>query len=154
MSNSESATLKPRRRWFQYSLRSFFVVVAAVAVWLGIIAHRAREQQEAVRAIEALGGRVRYDWQFEQDDPFGEDVQERGGPRWLRRAVGDDYFQSVESVSLVAGSLGESQIMELVPSLQRLRWLKRLSVPLDMSEAGIKELRKALPNCEIWFPTF
>ena len=55
--------MRPRRRWFQYSRRSFLVVVTSLAVWLGIVVNRAGEQQEAVKAIEALGGHVTYDWE-------------------------------------------------------------------------------------------
>jgi hypothetical protein len=43
------------RRWFQYSLRSFFVLVTAFAVWPGVVVDRARERREAVKAIEAFG---------------------------------------------------------------------------------------------------
>ena len=51
------------RRWLQYSLRSFLVVLTAFAIWLGVAVNRAREQREAVKAIEALGGTVTYDFQ-------------------------------------------------------------------------------------------
>ncbi len=49
--------MKPTRRYLTFSLRTFFFVLTAFAVWLGVIAERAREQREAVRAIGALGRR-------------------------------------------------------------------------------------------------
>ena len=39
---------KPRRRWFQYSLRTLFVLVTVLCVWLGVTVERARKQREAV----------------------------------------------------------------------------------------------------------
>ena len=52
------------RRWFQYSLRSFLVILTALAVWLGVVVNRARVQREAVKAIEALGGCHFYDCHY------------------------------------------------------------------------------------------
>lgn len=79
--------MKRRRRWFQYSLRSFLVVVTALAVWLGVVVNRAREQREAVKAIEALGGSVMYDWHF-FETPEQKSVMEHATVQlrtWLRR---------------------------------------------------------------------
>ena len=57
----------PRRRWLQFSLRSFFVLLTVGCLWLGWkverTSERTRQQREAVKAIEALTGRVQYDWQ-------------------------------------------------------------------------------------------
>ena len=50
---------KPRRRWFQYSLRTLLVLVTVLCVWLGVTVNRARKQREAVAAIQELGGTVR-----------------------------------------------------------------------------------------------
>jgi hypothetical protein len=74
--------MKPTRRLFQYSLRSFLILMTALAVWLGVIVNRAREQREAVEAIEAVGGRVVY----------------AGGfyiPAWIRQCLGKDLFENV-----------------------------------------------------------
>jgi len=88
--------MKPTRRWFQYSLRSFLVVLTALAVWLGIVVNSAREQREAVKAIEALGGQVLY-------GPFA----------MLRlRRTGNDYFQSVEVVSCPVGYNSEPDVRD------------------------------------------
>ena len=35
---------KPNRRWLQYSLRTFFVLLTVFGVWLGVVVHRANEQ--------------------------------------------------------------------------------------------------------------
>lgn len=52
--------MKRSRRWFQYSLRSFFVILTALSIWLGVTVKRAREQREAVEAIVTSGGVVAY----------------------------------------------------------------------------------------------
>jgi hypothetical protein len=52
---------KPRRRWFSWSLRTLFVVIAIPAVFLGWIAqdfHRAMHRSAERERIIALGGRV------------------------------------------------------------------------------------------------
>jgi hypothetical protein len=48
--------MKPRRRYLTFSLRTLFVLTTAFAIWLGVVVNRAREQREAIKAIEALGG--------------------------------------------------------------------------------------------------
>ena len=106
--------MKPSRRWPQYSLRSFLVVVTALAVWLGVVANRAREQREAVKAIEALGGSVCYDWQ----NKFPPN-EEPGGPVWLRRLTGDDFFQQAHAVSL--SDVTTENVPKSIPIMKRLR---------------------------------
>lgn len=48
------------RRYLTFSLRTLFVVLTVLGIWLGVIANRAREQREAVRAIEKAGGFIAY----------------------------------------------------------------------------------------------
>ena len=68
MTTDHSNPSKPRRRWFQYSLRTLLVLVTVLCVfcvWLGLVSERARKQREAVAAIEAMGGVVYYDYQVD-----------------------------------------------------------------------------------------
>ena len=51
-----------RRKWFQFSLRGLLALLTVLAIWLGVSVDAAHEQYEAVKAIETLGGRVRYGW--------------------------------------------------------------------------------------------
>jgi hypothetical protein len=46
------------RRWrpWQFSLRALFVLMTAAAVWIGLLAHQAREQKKGVQAIRQAGG--------------------------------------------------------------------------------------------------
>jgi hypothetical protein len=74
------------------------IAVLVLGGGLGRVIHRAQVQREAVAAIERAGGRVRYDWQWENGRPAS------GGktrwPRWLVDHMGPDYFGSVVFVFL------------------------------------------------------
>ena len=47
---------KPRRRWFSYSLRTFFVVLTVFGIWLGVQVKWIRARADARRWIEAHKG--------------------------------------------------------------------------------------------------
>ena len=67
MTVNDSDPPKPVRRWYQFSLRTLLLVMTVFAVWLGIKIHQARQQKQAVAAIEKLGGTVYYDYQVTTD---------------------------------------------------------------------------------------
>ena len=71
-------------RWrFQFSIRSLLVMVVVAAIpcsWLAVEMKKAREQKEAVAAIEKFGAPIQYDF------PWGSE------PEWLRKLLGDDFF--------------------------------------------------------------
>lgn len=128
------------RRRIQFSLRTFFVLITALAVWLGLIVVRIREQREAVRQVERIGGRVIYDWQ----QP-GRLNRKPNGPEWLRRVIGDDYFQTVEGVY---GLGSDADAVKAIPYLQQLPALKTITFPYAAYSKGtLDELRAALPSC-------
>ena len=143
-----------RRRWFQYSLRSFLILLTVFAVWLGVVVNRAREQREAVKAIEALGGVVLYDWEF-NGLPLPTVRENPNGPHWLRQLVGDDFFQDVQVVviGLDTGSYRPSQayleIDTSISLLRRLPTLKEVYVPYNAPDITLSKLRKALPTCKV-----
>lgn len=137
------------RRWLQFSLRGFFVLLTALAVWLGVMVNRAREQREAVKAIEALGASVGYDWQdvpLDPADPFRIDGPlTPPGPAWLRRLVGDEFFQNAVSASFFS----EPDALKSIAHLKRLRKLKTVTVTPFATAAAMDQLRAALPNCKV-----
>jgi len=45
----EDAPASPRRRWFRYSLRTFFVLLTMLCVWLGVQVKWISDRHEAVR---------------------------------------------------------------------------------------------------------
>lgn len=138
------------RRCFQYSLRSFLVVLTAFAIWLGVIVNRAREQRETVKIIEAMGGELYYDWQSAGLDAVGNPIDlEPCGPAWLRRIVGNELFQTVDTVTFpYMPDSKQADILRMIPRLQRLRSLKRILVIGANSQDTIDKLTVALPNCE------
>lgn len=105
---------KPKRRWKTISLRGLLLLVLLIALWLGWIVQKARQQREAVAAFQKFGGFVHYNWEFVDGPvkvPRGNLIWKptwgtlTPGRRpwatdWLRCALGDEYFQSIVHVSL------------------------------------------------------
>lgn len=170
MSKSSTGTRnKPHRRYVTLSLWTLFALLTALAVWLGVIVNRAREQREAVKAIEALGGVVFYDWQPKLTTRSkGEWSSQRGrwkftvasdratpdAPTWLVQLIGDDFFQDVHGVAFIGVSTVKSHFVEegirsWIPSLKRLRTLKTLIIEGEVSAELMAELKAALPQCEV-----
>jgi hypothetical protein len=137
------------RRYLTFSLRSLFVLTTASAIWLGVIVNRAREQREAVKAIEALGGSVGYDWQdvpLAPDDVLSLDGPlTPPGPAWLRRLAGNEFFQDAMEVNFWK----ETDALKSIAHLKRLRKLKTVIISPFASTSTMDELKAALPNCEV-----
>jgi hypothetical protein len=94
---SDSSQPSPTRRRFklQFTLRMLLVVTAVLALWLNFQLDRARRQQAAVKAIQAYGGMVRYD--FEPEDPKLRKPPPE--PKWLVDLVGVDFLHNIEAVN-------------------------------------------------------
>jgi hypothetical protein len=115
---------KAKLRWFQFSLWTLLVFVTLCAFpysWLAVKLHQAKRQRETVAEIVKLGGRVTYDWQFDEERNYLPGAQMRT-PKWLRSLLGDDLFQSVSEAILSS---------------------------TQITDAGVKKLQQALPNCKI-----
>jgi hypothetical protein len=87
------------RRRLRISLRTTMLVIVVVAIWLSWNVNRAREQHEAVAAVQNHGGWVHYDYEFVNGKLTSG--QNPWAPRWLRRLLGDEFFRHVSQVSLV-----------------------------------------------------
>jgi len=88
------AVITPKRTWFQFRLRSLFVLVALAAVpcaWLAWKMHYKWRERAAVAELRGLGVWVGYDWQWaiEPQPP---------GPASIRKHFGDDFFAEVQYV--------------------------------------------------------
>ena len=98
---------KPKRRWFQYSLRTFLVAITVLAVWLGVKINAARRQHEAVTAILKAGGSIAYSYQATTDPDGLIKIDPHASPHvpsWLRNWLGDDFlFEVVEASFLGNG---------------------------------------------------
>jgi Leucine-rich repeat (LRR) protein len=97
MKTSTTHSAKMRRFLPRFTLRALLVVVTLTAVWLAIQTNRARTQAEAVKKVQELGGVVGFDYEYDKDDRKITGA-EPAAPRWLRNAIGEDYFRKVVAV--------------------------------------------------------
>ena len=100
-----SSAVRPRRNWRALSLRSLLVLFTLLAVWLAVVANRAREQRRIVNALSQYPGvMIMYDYsgtcrpavEIPKPRPLGPPP----GPLWLRSRLGDEYFVTVIGVFL------------------------------------------------------
>ena len=101
---------------FQLSLRALMLIVLVTGGIMGWKANRARTQRRAVAAIRAANqfNDVRYDFQR-------SGAAEPPAPAWLRRLVGDEYFQEIVHVTLESA---DPKVMAAVGQLDRLEHLE------------------------------
>jgi Leucine-rich repeat (LRR) protein len=118
--STNAAKPKRKRRWFQYSLRTFLLLITIFAIWFGWLTNNARNQREAVSWVRANSGVVWYD--YENNKP--------PGPTWLQQTIGIDF-----SANVVAVHIETAQITNLTP-LAELESLKRIAV----IEAAVSDL--------------
>ena len=150
---------KPKLRWYQYGLRTALVFVSLVSVgmsWLAVRMQSARAQREAVVAVQAAGGTVRYQHELDASgnvipvdglvwdapvDEWGNPVPgesspgaDAPAPAWLRRLFGDDLFRTA-----VWACVGSNEGLEQV---RRLTSLERLTLDpncrLTVRDTGTK----------------
>lgn len=142
-------TRKPSRRYVRISLRTLFVVTTLCAIWLGCRCKRAHDQRIAVNRILELRGRVVYDYQYDTNRRNSRNAKP-SGPIWLRRFVGDDYFQEVRCV-LLCEVVRTDDDVEIIGTdvtdadfrlIGKLRHLRELSLygGGNVSNAGLRHL--------------
>ncbi len=86
------------RRYHSFSIRGLIFLILFIAAALGLVGNRGGVQRRGVAAIEKAGGKVWYDWEWQDGSPVAS-----SGPRWptwLVTSVGNDYFGSAAYVSL------------------------------------------------------
>jgi hypothetical protein len=86
------AQAAPKRRWFQFSLRTLFVVVTVFAIWLGWQLKTVRDRKVLADWIAENGGRVFY---VEDHHYAAIDEQKREWISPVRRLLGDQVTTSV-----------------------------------------------------------
>ncbi len=102
---------KPKRRWFQFSLKSLLLVTTASAAGMGWIVHERQECQHGQKAIATV------------KEHNGSLVYEKSWfdrPKWLRPILGDDSFRSVTEVR----PLYQAYDLDLAVSFPRLKRLR------------------------------
>jgi hypothetical protein len=83
----------PKRR-LRFSLAALLFLFTAAALWLGRATYLARRHQDAAAAITASEGIIQY--------------KKALAPAWLQKAIGEEYFQVVDSVDF-ATNVGRKQ---------------------------------------------
>jgi hypothetical protein len=103
---------KPKRRWLRFSLRTMFVLITAVSIWLGWTVSVVRERKSVLGDMRATPG-------FDVA-PAGSTTYV-GGPApptptipWLRKWLGDE---AIESIWFPA---------DHIPTAYEVRYLERL----------------------------
>ena len=146
-------------RWrFQFTVRSLLLLTVIVSIWgswFGVEMRTARRQREAVEAMARLGGSVCYDYlDLTRTQP------------WLRNLLGEDFFGEPVSVDLrgadvmeEVGKMSQVTFLELSGTqvtdsglvyLHGLRQLRKLTLyDTHVTDGGLKNLRRALPSCEV-----
>ena len=126
----------------KFTLRTLFVVLTISAMWLVYHTNGARRQRIAVEAIEAAGGRVRYDYQRTLANA-GDGEAALPGPSWLHSLLGDDFFRGVVEVDWNSkNAFGSEELSQLgsLPSLDTLNL--NFSGVNDSNLAEISNLRQ------------
>lgn len=132
---NERRQSKPRR-WFQFRLRTLFVVMTILAVWLGMVMHNARKLRQSVDAITAAGGAVYFRHQMEKADAPPP------GPAWLRHLAGDEPFITPVQVDLRGPEVTDEFIAKNLRSMTSLEGLNIESANItDAALAHIASMR-------------
>lgn len=126
---AQTASSTSTRRWFQFSLRSFLIVVIAISAAMGLIARKRHYIAERRRALE------------EPESRFRADRQQPGWRVWL---LGDDSPQYANSMCLMGDKVTDDTVKYL-EDLTELRYLNLYSTKI--TAAGWVHLRK-LTNLE------
>jgi hypothetical protein len=96
--NQTDAAAPRWRRFRSVSVRGLIFLIIVIAGALGWISNRAATQRQAVAAIQQVGGRVWYDWEWRDGSPLFDASPH--WPVWLVNSLGSDYFGNVVAVSL------------------------------------------------------
>lgn len=102
---------RPRRRWYQFRLRTLLIATALIAIVLAWYTSGPQRQRRAVAAIRSFDGYVQFDYRRNQYVP-----------RPLLDWVGEEYFAEVTGVSYEWNRVDDSALepLEDLRSLQNL----------------------------------
>ncbi len=92
------------RRYRQFSLRTFLVVLTLVCVWFGCLVNRSNRQRKAVAWVLEMRGSVQYDYEVDDAGRYLPDAKPTS-PEWLRGL----YDQ------VVGVALRDTQVHDLTP---------------------------------------
>jgi hypothetical protein len=121
MNTDTKKTAKPRRRWFQFSLRTLLIVVAILSVplgWVGWKKGQVQRERATITWVKKMGGEVHIGpnrekgwWEESTDKWFGERVRSV----ILNNKQVSDLSPLAESKSLRFLRLDDTQVSDLSP---------------------------------------
>ncbi|MCE9546192.1 MAG: hypothetical protein K8T25_11815 [Planctomycetia bacterium] len=113
----------PRRRWFQFSLRTLFILTTLAAILFASLSwwsYKARQQREAVASLRAAGAIVMYDFQLAQRPPV-KVLRPPHRPAWLVDKLGVDYFANVVCVGISSQAPhADFALLQTLPTLTEI----------------------------------
>jgi len=110
--NSQAEAKPRRRRRLSFSLRSFLVLMALLAIpftWVAWIVREGQRQERAVEIVQPRADWFVYAHQWDQGPPYDADAP-APGPAWLRKVLGEHCFLKVDTVT---GDLDERSLEAL-----------------------------------------
>jgi hypothetical protein len=127
----------PLRRVFRFSLRGLFVGVTILAIWLGVISHRARQERAAIHELTQAGASFLFDDQY--------DDHRRWFTTWLHGVVGGEFFRTVRTVGY--GGAPRPLVDDDLMPLYKLTTLTGLYIDPLLGDGDYKGHKGFEPRC-------
>lgn len=93
-------TFSRYRLGLQFGLRAWFALVGALCIFLSIESQAARRQRQLLERVNAVGGSVKFDWEFDSTGYEARDTLGPPRPWWAPRLIDDSFFQKVVKINL------------------------------------------------------
>jgi hypothetical protein len=159
-SGSRRERARRRRRPFQFTLRTLFVVTLVVAVLLALRAQRVSRFRQAKAAVYAVGGSC-----F-----AGVRTDDRLPPKWAWDVFGNEMFSEVTRLELAGTQVDDQWVRHVdnmpqvsminlentrvtnaaLTPLAKLKYLRHLNVRnTRVTTDGIRKFQQARPDCVI-----
>jgi hypothetical protein len=132
-----------KRRWLQFSLRSMLILTALISAWLAFYYVPAKRADRAIKALQAVGVQVSYDYQHvpgTSEHGYSYQVPPPGLPL-VRAIFGAGFFQHADQVILDHKPLkaDDVSLVERLPTISDL-WLDGCGIG-DESMVYLSNLR-------------
>jgi Leucine-rich repeat (LRR) protein len=124
-----------RRRWFQFSLRTFLIAITALAAAIGYPLYRIRLEDRSRLELIALGCVANQELSptvLQFQNPFAESAEPRG-PKWLRQVAGDcvlDHVLFVDCAQRLDDRKDVEAALQLLEPMSRLKTLSLADCPI------------------------
>lgn len=148
---------KPKRRWLSYGLRSFFILLTLLCIFLGWIGTNwleSKREEAAVEKIIAAGGLIGYDYEEPGYYVIGPSENKPYGHAAFRYLFGEHIFSRVVAIDFRDGiNRQAARPNEVAKEIAQLRCLKEIEFHTDgLLEKPMIDSLLAHPYLEsVWF---